>query len=177
VQIAAQRFARRPEIHGHGPTCTPLEMVEADVGGDPVQPRADRGATLKVLVGAPRAQQRLLDGVVRLERRSEHPVAVTGERCAVSLQLIVDPVAGDRVARFLHCIHPIRDWRRKACPRQSLLADGCAGHRLLGEESLDCVEDRCVLAGELLAVGKWKVTGGHVARWITLARHERWFLR
>jgi hypothetical protein len=65
----------------------PLEHVETDVRRDPVEPRAKRGAALEAVVAPPRAQERVLNRVLGLERRAEHAVAVAGQLGAVLLEL------------------------------------------------------------------------------------------
>jgi hypothetical protein len=50
--------------------------VEAPVSGDPVQPRAQRGAPLEPAKALPGGQQRVLEGVLGVLEGSEHPVAV-----------------------------------------------------------------------------------------------------
>jgi hypothetical protein len=62
-----------------------VERVEAGVGGDPVQPRAHRRACLERRARSPRAQHRLLDDVLGLLERAEHPVAVDVKLAAVRL--------------------------------------------------------------------------------------------
>ena len=57
--------------------------VEAPVGGDPVEPGAERGASLESSEPTPRGQQRVLDGVLGVLEGSEHPVAVHLELAAV----------------------------------------------------------------------------------------------
>ncbi len=52
------------------------QRVEAAVGGDPVQPGAQRGAALEARQPAPGGQQRLLDEVLGVLHRAEDPVAV-----------------------------------------------------------------------------------------------------
>jgi len=63
-----------------------LEVGEADVGGDPVEPGAHRGATLEVGGGLPGAQERLLHQVLRLVHRAAHPVAVRQQLTLVALR-------------------------------------------------------------------------------------------
>ena len=55
------------------------EHVEADVGRDPVQPGAHAGPPLEAVERPPRPQHRLLHGVLGLEGRAEHAVAVAGQ--------------------------------------------------------------------------------------------------
>src|SRR5262249_54500938 len=49
--------------------------VEAPVGGDLVQPGANRGASLEPGEALPGGQQRVLEGVLGVLEGSEHPVA------------------------------------------------------------------------------------------------------
>ena len=70
------RRAGGPEVHRASAALALGEHVQAHVGGDAVQPRAQRRAALEPVAWLPGAQQRLLDGVLGLERRAEHPVAV-----------------------------------------------------------------------------------------------------
>jgi hypothetical protein len=53
VEVLDHRRRRRAEIHRPRPALTPLEQVEADVRGDPVEPRAQRGAPLEPVAAAP----------------------------------------------------------------------------------------------------------------------------
>ncbi len=62
-----------------------LERVQAGVGRDPVQPRAQRRAARVGLARAPRAQERLLREVLGLLEGAEHPVAVDLQLAAVAL--------------------------------------------------------------------------------------------
>jgi hypothetical protein len=52
------------------------EQVQAGVGGDPVQPGPKRRPALEGLPPSPGAEERLLDGVLGVLERPEHPVAV-----------------------------------------------------------------------------------------------------
>ncbi len=52
------------------------KRVEAKVSGDPVEPGADRGASLEPSEALPGGQQRVLQGVLGVLEGSEHPVAV-----------------------------------------------------------------------------------------------------
>ena len=73
-----------------GTTLLPVEHVEADVGRDAVEPGAQGRAALEAIEAAPRPHECLLDGVLRLERRSEHAVAEPGQLAPVRLQLDLD---------------------------------------------------------------------------------------
>jgi hypothetical protein len=61
------------------------EHIEADIGCDPVEPGPDRRATVGGVVRPPRPEERLLDGVLRLVERGQHPVAVDVEFAPVPL--------------------------------------------------------------------------------------------
>ena len=61
--------------------------VEADVGSNPVEPRAQRGAPVESLEAAPCTDHGLLHGVVRIDGRAHHPIAVAGQGRAVLLEL------------------------------------------------------------------------------------------
>ena len=57
--------------------------VETPVGGDPVEPGAERSASLEPSEALPSGQQRLLEGVLGILEGSEHPVAVHLQLAAV----------------------------------------------------------------------------------------------
>jgi hypothetical protein len=67
-----------------------VEEVQAGVGGDPIEPRAKRRATLEALALAPGAQEGLLHQVLRILERAEH---------AVAMHLQFAPVALDQRAK------------------------------------------------------------------------------
>src|SRR5262249_7013477 len=52
------------------------KRVEAPVGGDPVEPGAERSASFEPSKTLPGGQQRILQGVLGILEGSEHPVAV-----------------------------------------------------------------------------------------------------
>ena len=85
---------RRPEVHRPGPALAAAEHVEAHVGGDAVQPRPQRRAALEAVDALPGPHHRLLHGVLGLEARAEHPVAVAGQLPAVGLELRADVDVG-----------------------------------------------------------------------------------
>src|SRR5213594_4704446 len=69
-----------------GGPCTPSrDRGKADVRGDCVQPGGELRAWLVAVGAFPRAQHRLLERVVGVVERAEHPVAVEMERPAVWL--------------------------------------------------------------------------------------------
>jgi hypothetical protein len=65
-QLVAGLPAGRAETGRERPALLALEVGEADVGGDAVQPGADRRPALERVVGLPRAQVGLLDHVLGL---------------------------------------------------------------------------------------------------------------
>ena len=68
--------------HAFRPSC---DHVEAGVGRDPVEPRTQRATLLELLQPAPRAEQRVLEGVVGVVDRAQHPVAVRVELTSVGI--------------------------------------------------------------------------------------------
>ena len=88
------------------PALLPAEHVEADVRHDAVKPRAQRRAALEAVVSPPRAQHRLLHGVLGLERRPEHAVGVRGQLTSVSLEIELQ-----FLGRANHALHLTTDRR------------------------------------------------------------------
>src|SRR5712692_2073943 len=68
-----------------GPRAPSRDGGEADVRGDGVEPGAELRARLVAVGALPRAQQGLLERVVRVVERAEHPVTVEMERPSVWL--------------------------------------------------------------------------------------------
>src|SRR6266540_6235896 len=93
--------------HGAGPPRPPAQHVEADVRDDPVEPGTERRPALEPLEALPRPEQRLLDGVLGLERRSEHPIRVGGQLDAMLLQQVLE-VLGPPRGRAAPSIPPRR---------------------------------------------------------------------
>ena len=89
VQVRLDRLARGPEIHRPRPALAGVQHVEADVRRDPVEPRAQRCTALEAVETSPGAEQGLLHGVLGLERRAEHSVAVGGELRTVLFELFL----------------------------------------------------------------------------------------
>ena len=100
VEVGYDRLLGRPEVHRHRTALASLDHVEADVRRDAVEPGAQRGTPLEAVDAPPRANERLLDGVLGVERRAEHPVAVAGQLSAVLLEAL-----GDCRCRLLHQAH------------------------------------------------------------------------
>ena len=84
------RAGRSFELHRPGPPLSAPEHVEAHVGGDPVQPRPDRGPSLERVVGPPGPNHRLLHRVLGVEAGAEHAVAVAGELTSMELELGIE---------------------------------------------------------------------------------------
>ena len=93
-QLVAGLPAGRAEAGRERPALLALEVGEADVGGDPVQPGADRRPALERVVGLPCAQVGLLDHVLGLVDRAGHPVAVRDELASVALGHLVELLGG-----------------------------------------------------------------------------------
>ena len=67
---------RRAVIGREDPTRSARDQPQAGVRRDLVQPRAHRAPTLEGTQSSPGAEQRLLQGVLRVLDRAEHPVAM-----------------------------------------------------------------------------------------------------
>ena len=92
-QRVLDRLPRRAgQVHRQRAALPAGQLVEADVGGDPVQPRPQRRPALEVRQPAPGAHHRLLHRVLGVEGRAEHPVAVAGQLAAVLEQPRVELV-------------------------------------------------------------------------------------
>ena len=102
VQVRLDGLAGRPEVHRARPALPAGEHVEADVRGDAVEPGAQRGATFEPVVAAPGPDEGVLHGVLRLERRAEHPVAVAGQLGPVLLELLLQLGGRGRGAQAGH---------------------------------------------------------------------------
>jgi hypothetical protein len=92
IHIRARGRAGLERVHPLGP---PAEQVEAGIGGDLVEPRAKQPSTREPRQAAPSAEQSLLQRVVGVIDRSEHPVAVRAKLGAVRLH---ETSVGDLVA-------------------------------------------------------------------------------
>src|SRR5205814_9826450 len=95
---------RGPKIHRARATLSPVQHVEGDVGCDPVEPRSQCRAALEALEPTPGPDERLLDRVLGVERRAEHPVAIRLELRPMLLELFRElaRVGLDREGRLLH---------------------------------------------------------------------------
>ena len=93
-----------------------LGLLEARVGRDRVQPRAQRAALLEAGEPAPGAQQRLLDGVLGVVHRAEHAVAVRVQLAPVRLH--------QRAERVLVARRAPRSGAREPLPSKALTSAG-----------------------------------------------------
>ena len=76
---------RRPVVDRQHALRALRDHVQAGVGRDPVEPGAQRASPLEPRQAAPRAQQRVLERVLGVVDRAEHPVAVRVELAAMGL--------------------------------------------------------------------------------------------
>ena len=78
----------RPQVLRERAPLAPLQLGEADVGGDGVEPRPGRALLAQPGRATPGAHQGLLDRVVGVVHRAEHAVAVGVELGPVQLDEI-----------------------------------------------------------------------------------------
>ena len=76
-----------PHLHRPGSALDLSAHVDADVGGDAVQPRAQARAPLESTRTPQGLDHDLLHGILGLEARAEHPVAVPAQLPSVGLQI------------------------------------------------------------------------------------------
>ncbi len=128
AHVRLVRWGRRPEFHRPGAALRTAVHVGADVVGDAVKPRPHRGAPLELVAESPGPQERLLHGILGLEARAEHPVAVTRQFAAVPLQLVRRERGGHRPGHYAcsvgHTWHNGETMRAGRTHRRS-----AAGHR------------------------------------------------
>jgi hypothetical protein len=77
-------------FHRSGTALWAAVHVDADVGGDPVQPGSQRRSLLERARGARCAQHRLLHGVFGFGTGAEHPVAGAGELATMCFERPVE---------------------------------------------------------------------------------------
>jgi hypothetical protein len=100
---------RPPVLRGRNPRPA-RERVQAGVRRDAVEPGAERGVAPEGLPLPPGAEKGLLDGVLRIFQRAEHPVAVHLQLAAVAVDerrercLIAGPRSRED-ACFSHLAH------------------------------------------------------------------------
>jgi hypothetical protein len=91
--------------HPLGP---PRDLVEAGVGRDRVEPGAQRAAALEPRQALPGPQQRVLEGVLGVVDRAQHPIGVRMQLAAVGLdepakRLLVARAGGRQQRPLLSC--------------------------------------------------------------------------
>ena len=76
-----------------------LDRLQAGVSGDPVEPGLERAAALESGQGPPGVQQRLLERVLGVLQRAEHPIAVSVQRCTMGSDQLAECVFRRRSGR------------------------------------------------------------------------------
>src|SRR5215211_597286 len=109
VRPVDKRIGEPPGERLLPPRLARAEHVQRHAGDDGRQPSAQ--VLDLVAVGAVEAQPGLLDGVVRLAERAEHPVGHTSQPAPVLLELLRQPVA------LIHCHVPLSGWVIAVDPR------------------------------------------------------------
>ena len=66
---------RTGHLHRQGAALPAAQRVEAHVAGDAIEPGTHLGTSFEAVVGAPCSGERLLHGILGVERRPEHSVA------------------------------------------------------------------------------------------------------
>src|SRR5262249_32983146 len=74
--------------HRSRPPALLLNLVETDVGRNSIEPILERSTPIESIDAFPRTEHHFLRRVFRIEERSKHPVAITGDRPAVSLETL-----------------------------------------------------------------------------------------
>jgi len=97
-----ERHGRTLRLRQHAPGLRAGEGGEARVGRDAIEPGARRRAPLESLKPAPRAQKRLLSGVLRVVQRAKHPIAVEQDLSPVALGELVERLSRIDSGLFLH---------------------------------------------------------------------------
>ncbi len=78
----------RALFHRPRPPRAVTQFIEAHIRCDAVQPGAQRGSSVESLQISPRADDGLLHGIVGVDGRAEHPVAVASQSEAVYFELV-----------------------------------------------------------------------------------------
>lgn len=91
MEIGGGRIVDRQHALG-----APFDHLQAHVGRDPEQPRTGSAAAFEPRQRPPRQQQRVLQGVLGVVHRTQHPVAVRKKPRAMRLDEVrkSSPVAG-----------------------------------------------------------------------------------
>ena len=122
------RGHRRGQVHRQRAALPTAQHVQADVGGDAVQPGAHRGTALEPVERPPGPHHGLLHGVVRVMSRAQHSVAVAGQFRPVHLQVIANSAGGCDGSHAPPVLIP--NLPTRACPWRTADWPHCAtGHR------------------------------------------------
>jgi hypothetical protein len=65
-----------------------VDLIKTNIGGDAIKPVLERSAPVELFKTLPGAEHRLLRRVLCSEERSEHPIAMTGNRRPVNLKIL-----------------------------------------------------------------------------------------
>jgi hypothetical protein len=65
-----------------------MDFIQANIGGDAIEPILERSTAIKPVEPPPCADQSLLCGIFRIEKRSEHPVAMASNSSAMGLKML-----------------------------------------------------------------------------------------
>ena len=84
------RVGRGPIVDRQHPDSAPLDHSQTDVRGDRVEPGTQRAAALKPPHPAPGVQQGLLNRVLGVLHRPEHPVTVRKQLTPMGLELLAE---------------------------------------------------------------------------------------
>src|SRR5207249_6279853 len=76
VEVGFDRLLRGPKIYRTRAPLFPVQHVEGHVGGDAVEPRSQCRPALEALEAPPGPDERLLHGILGVEGRAEHSVAI-----------------------------------------------------------------------------------------------------
>ena len=87
---AGSRICSRPRVRRQHPLGAFGEQVDANVGGDPVEPRAQFPFLFEAREAAPNAKQGLLKRVLGVVQRTEHPVAMRMQAGAIGLDELAE---------------------------------------------------------------------------------------
>src|ERR1700733_693552 len=101
---------RRAKVVREGASASPLELGQAYIRGDRIQPRPPGVRVAQRVHAAPRAQQRLLERVVGVGHRAGHPVAVCVELGSVLLDPLGETEVVIRGSHPQRCSTTISEW-------------------------------------------------------------------
>jgi hypothetical protein len=82
---------------------TDLDRIQADVGGDAIEPGSKRNRAPEGMPPLPRASQGVLHGVLSLVDRAQHPVAVDEELVLMAGHLVPESLGRIQEHLAKHC--------------------------------------------------------------------------